>query len=152
MPNFIDQSAAGSCIFCRLISGEIPSVKVYEDDLTIAFMDLGQVNPGHVLVAVKRHAATLLDITPEEAAAAMKAARLIALAVRSAFDPPGITLLQANGKEGNQTVFHFHMHVVPRHAEDGIELTWPRKDPPAAQLEQYAEKIRRSLLSGPPSS
>ena len=145
MPNFVDTSPAGSCIFCRLVKGEIPASIVHQDALTIAFMDLGQVNPGHVLVAVKRHAATLLDLSAEEAAAAMQTARLIALAVKSAFDPPGITLLQANGKEGNQTVFHFHMHVVPRHADDGIALSWPRKEPPPAQLEEYAQRLRLVL-------
>ena len=105
-----------SCIFCRLIAGEIPSHRVHEDELTLAFMDLGQLNPGHTLVAVKHHAATLLDITPDEAAAVMRTARRVALAVKATFDPPGMTLLQANGKEGDQTVFHFHLHVVPRYA------------------------------------
>jgi len=145
MPRFIDTSAPGSCVFCRLIEGEIPSSRVYEDVQTLAFMDLGQVNPGHVLVAVKRHAATLLDVTPDEAAAAMRTARQVAIAFKSAFDPPGITLLQANGKEGDQTVFHFHMHVVPRHGDDGVALSWPRKDPPRERLEEYAAKIRRML-------
>jgi len=108
-------------------------------------MDLGQVNPGHVLVAVKRHAANLLELTPDEAAAAMRTAHRVARAVKEAFDPPGITLLQANGKEGDQTVFHFHMHVVPRHADDGIALSWPRKDPPREQLEAYAAQLRKVL-------
>lgn len=145
MPRFIDTSTPGSCVFCRLIAGEIPSSRVYEDEQTLAFMDLGQVNPGHVLVAVKRHAATLLDITPDEAAAAMRTARQVAIAIKSAFDPPGITLLQANGEEGDQTVFHFHMHVVPRHGDDGVALSWPRKDPPRERLEEYAARIRRML-------
>lgn len=146
MPEFIDPSPPGSCIFCRLIRGEIPAVKVHEDALTIAFMDIGQVNPGHVLVAVKRHAPMLFDITPAEAAAAMQTARRVALAVQAAFAPPGLTLLQANGKQGNQTVFHFHLHVLPRHGDDGVALSWPRKDPPAARLEEYADKIRRALV------
>ena len=68
MPMFVDTSPPGQCIFCRLVAGEIPSAKVYEDALTLAFMDLGQVNPGHVLVATKRHAATLFDLTADEAA------------------------------------------------------------------------------------
>jgi histidine triad (HIT) family protein len=110
-------------------------------------MDLGQVNPGHVLVAVKRHAATLLDITADEAGAVMQTARQVALAINAAFNPPGMTLLQANGKEGEQTVFHFHMHVVPRHGNDGITFSWPRKDPPREQLEAYAARIRRQLAS-----
>lgn len=145
MPNFIDPTPPGQCLFCRLVAGAIPATRVYEDELTLAFMDLGQVNPGHVLVAVKRHAATLLDLTPEEAGAAMRTAQKIARAAKDAFDPPGITLLQANGKEGEQTVFHFHLHVVPRHAGDGIGFTWPRKDPPRETLEAYATRLREAL-------
>ena len=142
---FIDHSPPGQCIFCRLAAGEIPAAHVYEDELTLAFMDIGQVNPGHVLVATRRHAATLLDITPEEAAAVMQTAQRVAQAVRAAFDPPGLTLLQANGREGDQTVFHFHLHVVPRHAQDGIALTWPRKEPPAEVLQGYAEQLREAI-------
>ena len=142
---FIDHSPPGQCIFCRLAAGEIPAAHVYEDELTLAFMDIGQVNPGHVLVATRRHAATLLDITPEEAAAVMQTAQRVAQAVRAAFDPPGLTLLQANGREGDQTVFHFHLHVVPRHAQDGIALTWPRKEPPAEVLQGYADRLREAM-------
>ena len=141
MPMFVDTSPPGQCIFCRLVSGEIPAAQVYEDALTIAFMDIGQVNPGHVLVATRRHAATLLDITPEEAAAVMQTAQRVAHAVQATFDPPGLTLLQANGREGDQTVFHFHMHVVPRHAGDGIALSWPRKEPGAEVLQGYAARL-----------
>ncbi|WP_127803209.1 HIT family protein [Hydrogenophaga sp. NH-16] len=147
MPMFIDTSPPGQCIFCRLVSGDIPSAKVYEDALTIAFMDLGQVNPGHVLVATRRHAATLLDITAEEAAAVMQTAQRVARAVQAVFDPPGLTLLQANGREGDQTVFHFHLHVVPRHGGDGIALSWPRKDPGAEVLRGYAERLRAVLVT-----
>ena len=145
MPMFIDTSPPGHCIFCRLVAGDIPAARVYEDELTVAFMDIGQVNPGHVLVATKRHAATLLDITPEEAAAVMQTAQRVAQAVRAAFDPPGLTLLQANGRERDQTVFHFHLHVVPRHAQDGIALTWPRKEPPAEVLQGYADRLREAM-------
>ena len=145
MPMFVDTSPPGQCIFCRLVAGEIPSAKVYEDALTLAFMDLGQVNPGHVLVATKRHAATLLDITAEEAAAVMQTAQRVARAVQATFDPPGLTLLQANGREGDQTVFHFHMHVVPRHGNDGIALSWPRKEPGAQVLQGYAQQLQAAL-------
>ena len=147
MPKFIDTSPPGQCIFCRLIAGEIPASKVYEDEQTLAFMDLGQVNPGHTLVTVKRHAETLLDLTPDEAAAAMRTAQRVAQAVKDAFDPPGLTLLQANGKEGDQTVFHFHLHVVPRHGDDGIALSWPRKDPARDTLEGYAARLRQAVAA-----
>ena len=141
MPHFVDPSSPGVCIFCKLAAGDIPSAKVYEDEQTIAFMDLGQVNPGHVLVALKRHAPTLLDCTPDESAALMRTAHRVAHAVKAAFNPPGLTLLQANGKEGDQTVFHVHMHVVPRHSNDGIALSWPRKEPTFDVLLGYAQRL-----------
>ena len=118
---------------------------VHEDELTIAFMDLGQVNPGHVLVATKRHADTLYDLTDAEAAAVMQTSRRIALAAQKAFPSAGLTLLQANGVEGGQTVKHFHMHVVPRHADDGIALSWPRKEPGPQVLGEYAESLKAAL-------
>lgn len=148
MPKFIDASPPGQCIFCRLVADEIPAARVHEDEMTIAFMDIGQVNPGHVLVATRRHAANLFDITPQEAAAVMQTAQRVAQAVRAVFDPPGLTLLQANGREGDQTVFHFHLHVVPRHADDGIALSWPRKDPPFDVLAGYAGRLREALTKG----
>lgn len=147
MPMFVDTSPPGQCIFCRLVAGEIPAATVFADSLTIAFMDIGQVNPGHVLVATKRHAATLLDITPEEAAAVMQTAQRVARAALATFNPPGLTLLQANGREGDQTVFHFHMHVVPRHAQDGIALSWPRKEPTSEVLQAYAQQLRSALAA-----
>jgi histidine triad (HIT) family protein len=142
---FVDHSPPGQCIFCRLVAGEIPSAKVCEDALTIAFMDIGQVNPGHVLVATKRHAATLLDITAEEAGAVMQTAQRVARAAQAVFDAPGMTLFQANGPVGGQTVSHFHLHVLPRHADDGMALAWPRKEPGAAVLQDYAARLRAAL-------
>lgn len=145
MPMFVDTSPPGQCIFCRLVAGEIPAATVYEDALTIAFMDIGQVNPGHVLVATKRHAANIFEITDAEAAAVMQTARKVAQAAKLAFEPAGLTLLQANGAEGGQTVAHFHLHVVPRHADDGITFTWPRKEPGGAVLEGYALQLRNAM-------
>ncbi len=104
MPEFVDRSPPGECIFCRIVRGELPAAKVHEDALTLAFMDIGQVTPGHVLVASKRHAATLLDLTPQEAGAVMQTAQRMAQAQQAAFAPDGITLLQANGAAGGQTV------------------------------------------------
>ena len=127
------------------MQGQIPSAKVFEDELTLAFMDLGQVNPGHVLVASKRHAATLFDLTPAEAGAVMQTAQHVALAVRAAFAPEGLNLFQANGAVAGQTVGHFHIHVLPRHAGDGVDLAWPRKDPGPDVLNEYAAQLRAVL-------
>lgn len=132
------------CVFCKIVAGDIPVAKVYEDDDTLAFMDAGQVNPGHVLVAAKRHAETILDIDGDLAAAMFRTANRVAKAVDKTFAPEGFTLLQANKPAGFQTVPHVHLHVLPRHADDGVALTWPAKNPPAEELQALAGKIEVS--------
>ncbi|HZW11703.1 MAG TPA: HIT family protein [Noviherbaspirillum sp.] len=128
-------------VFSKIIRGEIPSVKVYEDELVYAFMDAGQVNPGHVLVATKKPYETLMDADEESAAAMMRAAARISKAVQKAFNPDGMTILQANRSAGWQTVPHLHLHVLPRYKNDGVDLTWPRKEPSMDKLREYAAKI-----------
>lgn len=128
-------------VFSKIIRGEIPSVKVYEDELVFAFMDAGQVNPGHVLVATKKPYETLMDADEESAAAMMRAAARISKAVQKAFNPDGMTILQANRPAGWQTVPHLHLHVLPRYENDGVGLTWPRKEPGMDKLREYATKI-----------
>ncbi len=108
-------------------------------------MDLGQVNPGHVLVTVKKHAANLYELDDMQAAAVARASTRVARAIREAFAPAGLSVYQANGKAAGQTVFHYHVHLLPRHEADGMELTWPVKNPPREKLEGYAEKIRMQL-------
>ena len=129
-------------IFTRLHKGELPCAKVYEDDRIFAFMDAGQVNPGHVIVATIASFETILDADVESAKALMAVAHRVARAVQEAFRPAGITLLQANKPAGWQTVPHLHMHVLPRHADDGVGLTWPRKDPGIEALRELAARIR----------
>jgi len=131
-----------STVFERLLRGEIPCAKVYEDEYVFAFMDAGQVNDGHVIVATRAPRETLLDCSEEEAAALMRAARRIALAVQAAFAPQGITVLQANRPAGWQTVPHLHLHVLPRHEGDGVELVWPRKEPGLARLHELAARLQ----------
>lgn len=133
------------CVFCRIVAGTIPSTRVHEDEHCIAFMDLGQVNPGHVLIAVKKHAANLFELEEAQAAAVGSASVRIAGAIKAAFSPEGLSVYQANGKAAGQTVFHYHVHLLPRHAGDGMELTWPVKNPPREKLEGYAAKIRAAL-------
>ena len=133
------------CVFCKIVAGQIPSTKVYEDERTLAFMDIGHVNPGHVLVAVKKHAANLFELGEDEAAAAARTAARVAKPIEAAFKPEGLSVYQANGKAAGQTVFHYHVHLLPRHAGDGMELVWPVKNPPREKLEEYAAKIRGKL-------
>ena len=131
-----------STVFEKLLSGEWPSARVYEDDWVFAFMDAGQVNDGHVIVATKRPVETLMDASDDEAAALMRAARRIAIAVERAFAPAGVTVLQANRPAGWQTVPHLHLHVLPRHEGDGVELTWPRREPGLERLRALAARLQ----------
>lgn len=133
------------CVFCKIVAGQIPSTKVHEDELTLAFMDIGEVNPGHVLVAVKPHVDNIYGLNDTLAAAVFRTAARVARAVEKAYAPEGMTLYQANGAAAGQTVFHFHLHLVPRCAEDGLRLTWPVKNPPREQLEANAAKLRAAM-------
>ncbi len=129
-------------VFTRIIRREIPAVVVYEDERVIAFMDAGQVNPGHVLVATKRQVETVMELEEAEAAHLFAIATRVAKAVQAAFEPEGMTLLQTNKPAGWQTVPHVHIHVLPRHAGDGADLIWPRQEPGLEKLREYAARIR----------
>ena len=133
------------CVFCRIVAKQIPATVVHEDADTLAFMDIGQVNPGHVLVVLKAHAENLFALEEAQAAAVFRTVARVARGIRAAFAPPGLSVYQANGKPAGQTVFHFHIHLVPRHDGDGMNLTWPVKNPPRGKLEDYAAKIRAAL-------
>jgi histidine triad (HIT) family protein len=129
-------------IFERLHAGELPCARVYADDHVFAFMDAGQVNDGHVIVASIRPYETLMDADEDTAAAMMRAARRIAIAVEREFAADGVTILQANRVAGWQTVPHLHLHVLPRRQGDAVTLGWPRRDPPFEQLQAMAARIR----------
>lgn len=129
-------------VFTRIIRREIPAVIVHEDAQVIAFMDAGQVNPGHVLVATKRQVETVMELEEAEAAHLFAIATRVAKAVQAAFEPEGMTLLQTNKPAGWQTVPHVHIHVLPRYAGDGAELVWPRKELGLEALRAYAARIR----------
>ena len=133
------------CVFCNIVAGNIPAHRVHEDDEIVAIMDVGHVNPGHTLVIAKRHAATMMDLDEETSGKAFLIANRIAKALERAFQPEGMTILQANRPAGFQTVGHFHMHVLPRYAGDGCTLTWPAKNPSQEDLAGYAAQVRAEL-------
>lgn len=132
-------------VFTRILAGDLPAALVYQDELTFAFMDAGQLNPGHVLVATRQPWATLLDLDEDTVAAVFRTVHRVARAVEDTFRPDGLTILQANKAAGWQTVPHFHVHVVPRYHEDGVGLVWPRKDPPLEELRRLAGLISPRL-------
>ena len=133
------------CVFCKIVAGQIPSTRVYEDESTLVFMDIGEVNPGHVLVTVKTHVENIFGLKDTLGGAVFRTAARAARAVQKAYAPEGVTLYQANGTAAGQTVFHFHLHLVPRYAQDGMRLTWPAKNPPREQLEANAARLRAAL-------
>ena len=110
------------CIFCKILSGDIPSVKVYEDDRVFAFMDINPLNDGHLLIIPKTHAATIHEITEADFAAVMSATHKLAAAVKKALNPDGINLMQLNGEAANQVVPHLHVHIVPRWSGDDLAI------------------------------
>ena len=131
-------------IFAKILRGEIPSVKVYEDDRTLAFMDVMPQADGHTLVIPKEPAENLFDLSAEGAAALMVTTQKVARAVRKAMETPGIYLMQLNGADAGQTVFHVHFHIIPRMG--GVSLR-PHEGGMAdiGQLEAIAVRIRGAM-------
>ena len=113
------------CIFCKIIDGDIPSSKVYEDDHVLAFLDISQVTKGHTLVIPKTHKKDVHELTPEIAANLFSVVPKITNAMKETYDLKGVNLLNNNGEFAGQSVFHFHLHILPRHGEqDGFKPTW----------------------------
>ena len=115
---------AEDCIFCKIVAGEIPSQIVAEDELTVSFMDIAPATRGHALVIPRRHSRDLLEIDDVDLAAVVVAARRLARRLRERFGADGINLMNSTGSAAWQTVFHFHVHVIPRYAGDPLKLPW----------------------------
>jgi histidine triad (HIT) family protein len=138
-------SASPDCIFCKIIAGEIPSFKLYEDDATFAFMDINPANDGHALVVPKDHAEDVYGISDDAIAHTVIAAKKIAAAVEKTLSPGGVNLVQCNGPAAGQSVFHFHMHVLPRSEGDDLKLNWGLKPGDMDAIGELAEKIKLNL-------
>lgn len=136
-----------NCVFCRIVRGELPASVVYQDDLTIALMDIGSVNPGHMLIVAKPHVENLYGMDEDLAGAMFRTTARAARAAEKTLAPHGVSVYQANGKAAGQTVFHAHIHVVPRWENDGMALTWPVRNPPREELQKMAEQLREAISS-----
>ncbi|MGV3489016.1 MAG: HIT family protein [Tuberibacillus sp.] len=118
-----------NCIFCKIINGEIPSAKVYEDEHVYAFLDISQVTKGHTLVIPKEHYPNIFELPAETASKLFSVVPKIANAVKEAYDPIGMNLLNNNGEAAMQSVFHYHMHIIPRYGkDDGFGMVWKTHD------------------------
>lgn len=138
-----------SCIFCQIIEGSIPSAKIYEDEHVYAFMDIMPVTKGHVLLIPKKHVENIYDLTEEDAATFFAAAPKIANVLKDEFKLAGLNLLQNNGAPAGQTVFHYHLHFIPRYDEtDGFNLdAWQPKQNEFTpdKIQELATTIREQL-------
>jgi histidine triad (HIT) family protein len=112
------------CIFCKIVAGELPATIVDEDERTVAFMDINPATRGHALVIPREHATDLLSVPLEELDACMRGAQRLAHRMKEALGADGINLLNSCGERAWQTVFHFHIHVIPRYEDDPLQLPW----------------------------
>ncbi|MCY4402637.1 MAG: HIT family protein [Candidatus Poribacteria bacterium] len=134
------------CIFCAIVEGKIPATKVYEDEHVFTFMDIAPANPGHLVVIPKQHYRNIFDIPTEVASKIMEAAIPLATAIREALNPDGLNLIQNNEPAGFQTVFHFHLHLIPRWETDSLQPLWqPRSEGNLERIGNIATKIREAL-------
>ena len=134
-----------TCVFCKIRDGQIPSMKVYEDERTFCIMDINPLSPGHCLVISKAHAATIYEAEPADLQAAMATAQRVALALRDTLRPEGLNLLQANGAAAFQSVPHFHLHLIPRWMRDGKGFDWKLVPGQKDEIVKVGDQLRAAL-------
>jgi histidine triad (HIT) family protein len=133
------------CVFCKIRDGQIPSLKIFEDAATLAFMDINPLNSGHCLVITKTHAPNLFEAPLEDLQAAIATAQRVAQAIREGLKPDGLNMLQANGVAAFQSVLHFHLHLIPRWTGDGKGFDWKLVPGSREQIMKVGERIRALL-------
>jgi histidine triad (HIT) family protein len=136
-----------ACIFCKIVKGEIPCFKVYEDDRVLAFEDINPIAEGHTLIIPKAHAENLWEIPEDDLIAIQLASQKIVRAIRKVLNPAGVAVLQLNGRGVNQVIMHYHLHLMPR-TDESPELPvsiWELKQGDMAAIEQTAERIAAEI-------
>jgi len=135
------------CIFCKIVKGEIPCFKVYEDDKVLAFEDINPISKGHTLIIPKRHAENLWEISEDDLMAIHKASKKIADAVKKVLNPVGLACLQLNGRGAGQAIMHYHLHLIPR-GSDEPELPvskWELRPGNQDEIKKIAEKLSKAI-------
>ena len=130
-----------NCIFCKIANGEIPSKTLYEDEDFRVILDLGPASKGHALILPKNHYANLYELPEETAGEVMKLAKRMAVQMTERLGCEGFNLVQNNGELAGQTVFHFHMHLIPRYREDGQKIGWKPQEVSQEELEETRKQI-----------
>lgn len=133
------------CVFCAIADDIIPATKVYEEEQILAFMDINPANPGHLLVIPKQHYRNIFDINAEIAGKIMQVGTQLASAIKTALNPDGLNLLQSSESAAFQTIFHFHLHLIPRWEDDSLVLPWRPQQGDMNQIVEVADKIRQHI-------
>jgi histidine triad (HIT) family protein len=131
-----------NCIFCKIIKGEIPAKKVYEDEKVLAFLDVNPVSRGHTLIIPKKHFENIFDIEEESLKEIINASKKISIFLKEKLNADGVNLLHASGKDAQQSVFHFHLHVVPRYKGDNLD-TWPKSNYKELNFDELIKEIAK---------
>ncbi len=135
-----------NCIFCKIAAGEIPSRTLYEDDSFRVIMDISPASKGHAIILPKNHAANLFEFSDEDAGKIMVVAKKVASAMKNALNCDGFNVLQNNGEVAGQTVFHLHVHLIPRYKDDHVAIKWtPGVKVPDEEMDEIQEKIKEAL-------
>ncbi len=136
---------ADDCLFCKMVAGQVPIIKIYEDEVVLAFLDIGPISDGHTLVIPKQHFEKLHDCPPELLGQVGSQLGKIAGAVAAAMNSDGYNVLCNNGKAAGQLVGHLHFHIIPRNNGDGVFDRWPCYKYKEGEIEQIAAKIRKNF-------
>lgn len=135
------------CVFCKIIAGELPSTKIYEDDNVLAFVDIGPIAKGHILVVPKKHSIMITDTDSDLLAELMVVVKKITQAQIEGMGADGVNIMQANGSVAGQVVDHIHFHVIPRFKDDGIDFNWQAQSYSDNQeMADFAEKLKEKIL------
>ncbi|MAH42294.1 HIT family protein [archaeon] len=130
------------CLFCKIVRGDIPSKKVYEDSETLAILDINPASEGHVLVMPKKHSETLFEVDKEDLKAAISTVQKVSMKIKETLNPDGLNVVQNNGEQAGQVIAHTHFHVVPRYKDDKIIIGFPRDQTDEAKLDEILNKLR----------
>ena len=134
-----------NCIFCKIVAGQIPCFKLFEDEATLAFMDINPANPGHALAIAKEHWENLRAMPAHLLGPVVATAQRVAKAVETVLKPDGFNLLQANGPGAGQSVFHFHIHILPRRDGDELKVNWGHTPGDMAAIKATYEKVKAAM-------
>lgn len=135
------------CIFCKIAAGEIPSNTIYEDESFRAILDISPASKGHAIILPKNHAANIYELPEEEASKIFVVAKRVAGAMKNSLQCEGLNILQNNGELAGQTVFHLHVHIIPRYQNDKIEISWVHGEPTKEELNIIKDNIKKSIQS-----